>query len=153
MNSLQLVHIEEKESLLKHFNDYLTELAEFDPDIQFDENGDPIYKWFNNYFTDKERYAFFYKIDGEIAGLAMVRHLGENSFELAEFYVLPTYRKNGNSLYFATELLKLFRGTIHISTRHTNPRAVKFWTKFTKGYDIVFAQSDDIWMNWSVIVQ
>ena len=54
MRYLQFVALNQKEKLRGYLNDYLTELSAVDPDIKFDENGVPIYRWFDHYFTDKD---------------------------------------------------------------------------------------------------
>mgnify|MGYP004629308509 FL=1 len=58
MRKIKIISIEDKESIRKHFYDYLKELSEFDPAIKFDNNGIPIYNWFDYYWTDKDRYPY-----------------------------------------------------------------------------------------------
>ena len=153
MHKIQIVHEYRKSQMRQMLDEYLTELAEFDPHITFDENGKPIYKWFDCYWEDADRFPFFYVIDGEIAGLAMVRAVGELGYEVAEFYVAPKYRKNGNALWFAEELIKMFEGQIEIGTRLENVRAVKFWTKFVSKFDAYACIDEDGWRNWTVFSQ
>ena len=49
MRYLQFVALNQKEKLRGYLNDYLTELSAVDPDIKFDENGKPIYRWLENW--------------------------------------------------------------------------------------------------------
>ena len=130
MKNIQLVSIKEKRNLKKYFFDYLIELSQFDPNIKFDEYGLPIYKWFDCYWEDKERYPFLLNIDNQFAGLALVRELEPKQYEIAEFYVLPKFRKDNNAIDFAMQLTKLFDGKFSFSTRLENLRAIKFWDKF-----------------------
>ena len=153
MHKIQIVHEYRKDIMKNLLDEYLTELAEFDPHITFDENGKPIYKWFDCYWQEADRFPFFYIIDGEIAGMAMIRAVGELGYEVAEFYVLPKYRKNGNALWFAEELIKMFEGQIEIGTRIANTRAVKFWTKFVQKLDVYSCIDEDGWRNWIVFNQ
>jgi len=147
---IQIVSISEKHKMRKYFYDYLTELSEFDPDIKFDEQGTPIYKWFDGYWTDKDRYPIYLIIDNCVAGLAMIRELDNLVYDFAEFYVLPQYRKDGNAIWFATEITNLFDGQFVFSTRFTNPRALKFWGKFAKLFEQNEYTDDNIWRNWTI---
>lgn len=150
MRKLQIVPLSRMEEMRKHFYEYLTELSEFDPGIKFDETGIPIYQWFDCYWNEKERFPIFLIIDGKVAGLAMIRELGNMSYEIAEFYVLPQYRKDGNAVWFASEITNFFEGEFVFSTRFTNPRAIKFWTKFANLFELNEFCDDEIWRNWTI---
>ena len=149
MKQIQIVPASKKEEMRLMLYKYLTELSEFDPDIKFDENGTPIYKWFDCYWEDKDRFPIYLIIDGQVAGLALIREMDNMEYDYAEFYVEPQFRGNGNSMWFATEVEKLFDGKFTFSTRHTNPRAIKFWGKFASHYkhDV---SDDEIWRNWVI---
>ena len=84
MRKIQIVPAKRMEEMRKHFYNYLTELSEFDPKIKFDENGDPIYKWFDYYWTDKDRYPIYLIVDNQVAGLTLVRELENYIYEIAE---------------------------------------------------------------------
>ena len=150
MRKLQIVPLSRMEEMRKMFNEYLTELSQFDPDIKFDENGVPIYAWYDCYWEEKQRYPFYFILDDNIAGLAMIRELENMCYDIAEFYVAPEYRKDGNAIWFATEITKLFEGQFTFSTRFTNPRAIKFWDKFAKMFESNSYVDDDIWRSWSI---
>lgn len=150
MRNLQIVPLSRMEEMKKYFYEYLIELSEFDPDIKFDEKGVPIYKWYDCYWVDKDRFPIFLRVDGEIAGLAMIRELGNMLYDFAEFFVLPEYRKDGNAIWFATEITNLFEGEFVFSTRFTNPRAIKFWGKFANLFESNSFQDDEIWRNWTI---
>lgn len=150
MRKIELVNIRNKFEMKKVFYDYLTELSQFDPHITFDENGAPIYIWFDCYWTDKTRFPFYLLIDNKIAGLAMIRELGIMLYDFAEFYVCPEYRENDNAIWFANEITKLFEGQFVFSTRFTNPRAIKFWSKFSSQFESNSFCDDEIWRNWTI---
>ena len=152
MREIKIVPVLKKDEMRKFFYDYLTELSEFDPDVNFDENGTPIYKWFDCYWEVQDRYPFYFIVDGNIAGLAMIRKLSKNQYDFAEFYVRPQFRKDGNAIWFATELTNLFGGEFVFSTRFTNPRAIKFWGKFANQFKSNTFTDDEIWRNWKVKV-
>lgn len=150
MRHLQIVPPTKLDEMKTYFYDYLRELSEFDPDILFDEHGTPIYKWYEYYWKDKERYPFYLIIDEQIAGLAMIREMNKTSYDIAEFYVLPKFRQGGNAIWFATELTKLFDGQFTFSTRFSNPRAIKFWGKFAQLFSNNEYVDDEIWRNWTI---
>lgn len=152
MKQIQIVNLSEKEHFRNLFYEYLMELSQFDKDILFDINGTPIYKWFDAYFVDKDRYPFYFKIDNKIAGIAMIRILNDNKFEIAEFYVCKNFRGNGNAIWFADELLKLFDGNFEFSTKLANIRAVKFWNKFSARYNHKNF-NDEQCSNWIIYKQ
>ena len=150
MNKIHIVPKSKMEEMRNHFYNYLTELSEFDPDIEFDENGTPIYMWYDCYWEDKDRFPLYLVVDNCIAGLAMIRELEDLVYDIAEFYVLPEFRKDGNAIWFATEITNLFEGQFVFSTRFTNPRAIRFWEKFTKLFDKNEFIDDAFRRNWTI---
>ena len=150
MRKIQIVPSCKKEDMRKLLLDYLTELSEFDPDIKFDDQGVPIYKWFDYYWVDKDRFPFYFIVDGKVAGIAMIRELEELVYDFAEFYVIPEYRKDGNAIWFAQEVANLFDGQFTFATRFTNPRAIRFWGKFADTFEHNQYFDDDIWRNWTI---
>ena len=150
MRKIQIVPLSRMEEMRKYFYEYLTELSQFDPDVKFDEKGVPVYKWFDCYWTDKDRFPFFFFIDNKIAGLAMIRELGNMLYDFAEFYVCPEFRKEGNAIWFANAITSLFEGEFVFSTRFTNPRAIKFWGKFALQFERNSFYDDKIWRNWTI---
>jgi len=150
MRKIQIVPSSRKEEMRKLLFNYLTELSEFDPDIKFDDNNLPIYRWFDCYWEDKDRFPLYLIIDNTVAGIAMIRELDSLVYDFAEFYVCPEFRKDGNAIWFATEIANLFEGQFVFSTRFTNQRAIKFWTKFANQYNKNEYFDDDLWRNWTI---
>lgn len=141
---------EQKELTKAYLNEYLTELSEYDQDIKFDDEGLPIYRWFDFYWNDKGRYPFLFYVDDDVAGIAFVRRLGENSYEIAEFYVVPKFRGSGNALWFAGEIANKLNGEISFSTRLVNKRAMGFWSKFASAFNNYTETIDNGWKNWTI---
>lgn len=150
MRTIEIVSFDQKPLMKKYFDEYLIELSEFDENIKFDDDGTPIYKWFEFYWNNVGRYPFFLLIDGEVAGLSLVREVGEREYEIAEFYVVPKFRKDGNAMWFASQIANKFDGEIEFSARHKNKRAVAFWTKFSGTYKDYTFTKDNEWINWSI---
>ena len=60
MKKIQVVPLSIMEEMRRYLYEYLIELSEFDPDIKFDEKGVPIYKWFDCYWDDKDRFPIYF---------------------------------------------------------------------------------------------
>ena len=150
MRKIQIVPLSRMEEMRKYFYEYLIELSAFDTDIKFDEKGVPIYNWFDCYWCDKDRFPLYLIVDHNVAGIAMIRELENMAYEIAEFYVRPEYRKDGNSIWFATEITNLFEGQFVFSTRLSNSRAIKFWDKFAKNFESSEYTDDDSWRSWMI---
>lgn len=150
MREIRLVPESQMEEMRLILNDYLTELSQFDSNINFDDDGVPIYRWFDFYWNDKGRYPFYFYIDDMVVGLAFVREVVEGRYEIAEFYVMPEYRGNNNAMWFAGEIANKFEGEIEFSTKHKNIRAIKFWGKFASTFDDTAVTNDDEWRNWVI---
>lgn len=150
MRKIQIVPLSKMEEMRKYFYEYLKELSAFDPDVKSNEKGIPVYNWFDCYWDDKDRFPIYFLVDNEVAGLAMIRELGNMLYNFAEFYVCPKFRKDNNALWFANEITTLFDGQFVFATRFTNPRALKFWGKFALQFENSSYEDDDIWRNWTI---
>lgn len=150
MKRIQIVPLFRMEEMRRYLYEYLIELSQFDPDIAFDEKGLPIYKWFDCYWEDKDRFPLYFFVDDKVAGVAMIREIDNMIYDIAEFYVCPEYRKDGNAIWFAKEITNLFEGQFVFSTRFTNPRAIKFWDKFANLYEDNSYVDDNIWRTWTI---
>ncbi len=140
----------DKKKFKKMFNDYMHELSEFDYTIKFDKKNQVIYQWFDYYWIEKTRFVFYLIVDDYIAGFAMVRKVEENMFEIAEFYILPEFRGNGNAMWFAQYALNNFDGNFEFSTMLTNGRAVNFWNKVSLQYNHK-EKTDKEYKHWQII--
>ncbi len=150
MRKIQIVPLMRMEEMRKYFYEYLTELSGFDKSIKFNDNGTPIYQWFDCYWEDKARYPLYLVVDDQVAGLALVRELGNMQYEIAEFYVCPQFRNNDNAIWFATEITNLFEGQFEFSTTLANTRAVKFWDKFVLSFSGNSSSDDNVWKRWII---
>lgn len=97
------------------------------------------YKYFNSYFTDDDRDAYFIreKETNKILGFAMVNsyvQVFENGHSIAEFMVIPKYRKNHIGKKVAFELFDRYRGNWEVSPSYNSCSALFFWNKVVKDY-------------------
>ena len=97
------------------------------------------YKYFNSFFTDDDKDAYFIreKETNKILGFAMVNsyvQVFENGHSIAEFMVIPKYRKNHIGKKVAFELFDRYRGNWEISPSYNSCGAFFFWNKVVKDY-------------------
>lgn len=151
MKKIEIVPLSRMEEMRKYFNEYLIELSRFDESIKFDEKGVPIYKWYEYYWNDNNRFPMFLIINDLVAGLAMIRKLEDELYEIAEFYVLPEYRKSGNAMWFANEIISTFNSDFVFSACLRNHIAIKFWTKFAKLFKASSYYDNENTRNWKII--
>lgn len=150
MNKITIVPTLKKFELRELLNEYLTELAEFDNTISFDENKKPIYKYFECYFVDKDRFPFFFFVNNKIAGFCLVREIKNLHYEIAEFYIIPEFRNKEYGKDFAKQIADTFMGEIEFSTRKTNERAVRFWNGFSSMFEDFERQENSTHFCWSI---
>jgi len=96
------------------------------------------YRLLDGYWTDPARHPFVIEVDGVIAGLVLVRH-GEPS-RIAEFLVLPKFRRAGIGTTAARQAFALFPGSWEIHEIAGNDAAVEFWRR---AIPVTFEESTD----------
>ncbi len=97
------------------------------------------YEYFNSYFTDDDRDAYFIReLDtNKILGFAMVNsymQVFKNGHSIAEFMVIPNYRRNHIGEKVAFELFGKYRGNWEISPSYNSDSAFSFWNNVVKKY-------------------
>lgn len=121
---------DEKEILRNLLEKYLFEFSQW---TQQDVN--PLglfgYSYLDYYWTAPNRWAYFARVDGRIAGFAMVNDYPElarkTDYSLAEFCMLPKYRRAGLGKAFALEIMKIHRGTWQLRRHPKNLPSVGLW--------------------------
>lgn len=117
------------------------------------EHGYFRYGYIDHYWTEDGRHPFFIRVNGKLAGLAMVRTIYDPStteilhYSMAEFFVMLKYRGKGVGKTVALKLLDMFPGKWHISQTHGNKPAQAFWrkviTEYTQGNFTEEVQPDE----------
>lgn len=91
------------------------------------------YKYFDEYWYDEHCFPFFIKVDGKLAGFALINNLPEGDvetdFTMAEFFVIYKYRNIGVAQKAAKQLFTKFQGTWQLMYNPRNVISQKFWTK------------------------
>ncbi|QQG44662.1 MAG: GNAT family N-acetyltransferase [Candidatus Roizmanbacteria bacterium] len=95
------------------------------------------YKYLDSYFEEKDRYPFFIKVDGNVAGFVLVNNysiVAKGAKSIGEFFVEQKYRKQGVGKEAAKKVFDLFPGKWEIRQLHSNPQGQIFWRKVIKEY-------------------
>lgn len=124
--------------------------------IDNDINMDCIfdYKWFDNYFTDSDRNAYFIKKDDKYLGMVMVNEnlkFQQNGKSIAEFLIMPKYRRHHIGKKVAYGIFDKFKGNWEVQPMENNPIAYSFWknviNEYTNGnYTIKNDETEDIFI-------
>ena len=112
------------------------------------------YNWFDNYFTDKDRDAYFIKKDDEYIGMCMVNEylkINNQGKSISEFLILPKYRRNHIGKRVAYDIFEMFKGDWEVQPMENNPGAYNFWkniiNEYTNGnYKIEKNSKEDIFI-------
>ena len=95
------------------------------------------YGWFDNYFTDKDRDAYFIKKDDEYIGMCMVNEylqINNQGKCVSEFLILPKYRRNHIGKRVAYDIFEMYKGDWEVQPMENNPVAYTFWKNIINEY-------------------
>lgn len=91
------------------------------------------YRYFDNYFTDDDREAYLVKaLDGELMGFVMINQYLQkvkNGHSIAEFLILPRFRRNGIGREVAKRCFALHPGKWEVGPADGSESAYRFWKK------------------------
>ncbi len=129
----------EDRTLLWNVNQkYLYEMTNYYDD-EMDADGNYRYVYFDAYFTDPQRKAFFIWCDGRLAGFAMINpysYLGETpNHVMAEFTVFPAFRKQHVATEAAKTIFLQNSGNWEVKYNENNVVAKNFWNKICAKYN------------------
>lgn len=109
-------------------------------------------KYLSSYFTDPDRSAFFIYADDKIAGFVLINvHtlIEERAHSIAEFYVVPNFRRQGIGERAAELAFRQFPGKWEVAQMEANQSALRFWRKVissvTKGQYEETILDSEIW--------
>lgn len=107
---------------LLEFQSY--EHSRFD-NADLDCHGRFEYRYLDHYWAEPGRHPYLIIADGAIAGMALVREGSPHS--MAEFLVMPRYRRSGVGASAARLLFSLFPGRWQVREVAGNAAAAAFW--------------------------
>lgn len=125
----------EHQSVLAHLLElYIHDFSEFVPSDVSDD-GRYGYGKLPLYWSDPHRHPFLARLDGKWAGFALVQQIDNRVCDIAEFFVLRCYRRQGIGAQLAAQVWRRFPGPWQIRVRTANAPARQFWesaiAKFT----------------------
>lgn len=108
---------------------------------QNDMNEDALfeYPWFENYFTEEDREAYFIREHetGRLLGFVMVNTYVQKcdcGHSIAEFMVLPKFRRNAVGTKAAYLCFGMHSGKWEVSPVFGSEQAHAFWKNVLEGY-------------------
>jgi len=94
----------------------------------------------NFYFKDEKGWVFFIKVDGKLAGFAIVLNdyfylkSRKADYVLADLFVMYRYRGMGVGKFVANYLFDKFKGAWQLNAFVKNNKSVAFWLKVISEY-------------------
>jgi predicted acetyltransferase len=139
--NVEIVPVKEADkSVLRQLMElYSHDFSEFTGE-DVDEHGFYGYSYLDHYWAEDGRYPFFIKVDGKIAGFALVRKscgdysASESVCNIAEFFVMRKYRRMNVGGVAAKCVFELFKGEWEVRVLHVNVPALPFWRKVIDEY-------------------
>lgn len=128
--------IEDKPVLRNMFQLYLYDFSEF-CGWDLGEHGLYDYPWLDHYWTESNRHPFLVRVDGKLAGFALVSTSpGDRGTEasISEFFILRRYRRQGVGEHVAHTLFAQFPGPWEVEELDRNVAAKRFWREVIGRY-------------------
>jgi predicted acetyltransferase len=97
------------------------------------------------YWQEESRFPFLVKVDGYLAGLALISRGSlisgdSNIWDMAEFFVLRRYRRMGVGAAAAQEIWRRFPGSWEVRVLETNQPAQMFWQATIRAFTGVLTE-------------
>jgi predicted acetyltransferase len=112
---------------------YIHDFSEFFP-IELDAQGRFGYAHLPLYWSEPDRYPFLIRVDGKVAGLALVKTAagivhGEEVWDVAEFFIVRSHRRRGLGMKAAHAPWARFPGRWEVRVMQSNHAALNFWQR------------------------
>jgi predicted acetyltransferase len=112
---------------------YVHDFSEF-VDVELGADGRFGYKALPLYWTEPHRHPLLVKVDGRLAGFALVKQGSEVSgdekvWDMAEFFIVRRHRRHGIGRLAAHEVWQRFPGPWEVRVMHLNHSAKEFWKR------------------------
>ncbi|PZD97278.1 GNAT family N-acetyltransferase [Paenibacillus sambharensis] len=137
---VELVKVsEDQKSVLRQ----LIELYEYDfsefNDADINQYGYYGYKYFDHYWTEDKRQAYFIKVNGQYAGFTMVNdHCSiiqeEDARAITEFFIMRKYRRRGIGQAAAALVFDTHKGWWEVLQHGNNEVSKQFWEQTVQSY-------------------
>jgi predicted acetyltransferase len=115
------------------FELYAHDFSEFH-DVDLGADGRFGYRCLPLYWSEPDRHPFLVRVDGNLAGFALVKRGSEVSgnaavWDMAEFFVIRGYRRRGIGTRIAHEVWRRFPGPWEVRVMQSNMSAYHFWAR------------------------
>ncbi|MGN0611598.1 MAG: GNAT family N-acetyltransferase [Ruminiclostridium sp.] len=130
--------INEKDTMMNLLEKYLYEFSQWEK-LDVDDCGNYGYEYLDCYFTEENRFPYFLKVDGKLAGLVLVSDYPEvpeeeTDFCLSEFFVMNKYRRKGYGKEAAFRVFDMHHGRWQLKRHPHNTASVSFWDNVINEY-------------------
>lgn len=117
---------------------YRYDYTEFEPD-DLDDHGLFNYNYLDYYWVEPGRYSFLVRVEGKLAGFALVRTLEADAdngarYSMAEFFIMRGFRRRGVGRTVAREVFGRLPGQWSVHQDTTNSGAIAFWRQVIGEY-------------------
>ena len=138
MVELTAVSIKDKEILNNLMEKYLYEFSQWDKN-DINENGLYDYPYLDCYFTEENRFPYFIKFNGKLAGFALISDYPEVEGEktdlcLSEFFIMHKFRRKGIGKEAVRLILDRHHGKWQLKRHPHNTASVCFWDSVIKEF-------------------
>lgn len=106
---------------------------------ELNEKGMFNYSWFDNYFTDSDREAYFIKDNNNYLGFVMINEnikFNVSGKSVAEFLIMPQYRRNHIGKKVAIEIFNMYPGYWEVEPIENSEQAYNFWKRTIEEYTL-----------------
>lgn len=135
MFTLRIVQNQEKDSLNNIMQYYFYDFSEFLP-IDVEQNGSfKDYTELDYYFNKRDSHVpYFIEVEGKLAGFVLVKREADETYSIAEFFIMKRYRKNGLGKSVALQVFDLYKGSWYVMQIKPNLPAQAFWRNVVQEY-------------------
>ena len=102
-------------------------------DIEMSPDGRYGYAQLPLYWREPNRHPLLVRVDGNLAGFALVKG-DENGWDMAEFFVVRRYRRRGIGSDIAHKVWRQFPGRWAVRVMESNQSAQQFWERAIRGF-------------------
>ena len=136
--TLELLTLDQKPLLTRLLELYFYEFTTYD-NADISEYGYYGYSHIDDYWNEEGRFPYLIRVDGKIAGFALVcPHCDylreEGARAVGEFFVMLKYRRAGVGRYAAAQLFDRHPGHWEVCQLPNNLPARKFWKSVIEDY-------------------
>ncbi len=101
-------------------------------DIDVGEDGRFGYPRLASYWSEPDSHPFLIRVTGKLAGFVLIRRdcsAANPVWDVAEFFVLRAYRRQGIGCEIAHQLWRRFPGDWQVRVLESNAAALQFWSR------------------------